>query len=645
VFHVYRNPLRAGFLSLCALGLIAASACAGGGGTSPATPSALSADSESVRVAGGVAPALTPAAKGTPVPKGPGRYLATVLADNPVVFYQLDERSGRTTVDSSGHHHNGSYVAGFALGKPPLLVTNPSADSASFPTGYAADDATWTQQAVTAECWIRPSAADVVASPRIIDNAWTDHDGNGFMLWIANGTIVFNTGWLQTTGTTPLVANKTYHVVGTYDSAGGASVYLNGLQLAIVRPGATPNPEVGDSATTYIGALNATAGGFGFTDYFQGDISDCAVYNHALTPERIAAHYNAGANATVTPRPVPTVTPTPSPPPPTPAPSPISYDAKTACIDGQVFANTVLPAGEGEFASNGLDRTWWSRRRGNDIGGNHYSGFQTSWGRNQYDTYFGDKDDGISSPSDDPFYVGQDTDAPGSPHGVRISAKPMPQHLIGNPQVNGASYYAGVLDTPVDEKYGFFVARVRVPGPAPGMSPAYWLLSNNGMPQGQHGPLNGEWDIQEMFGNDLGNGMNSGNLVWNSGASTPQNWGGTYTWPDSEHSDPSSNYHDYGALIGSGGAKISPNDYGPGGPGPIYGPAAKGVTNYLDGVPLYAHTGGADMTANVAWKEMMAMFQVGPKGGWLGSPNPSQFPAYYWIQWLRVYEPTKASCH
>ena len=118
-----------------------------------------------------------------------------------------------------------------------------------------------------------------------------------------------------------------------------------------------------------------------------------------------------------------------------------------------------------------------------------------------------------------------------------------------------------------------------------------------------------------MFGNDLGNGMNAGNILWNSGANKPQNWGGTYNWLPSEATTPSQDYHDYGVLIEPNGAKISSNDYGPGGPGMVYDRWKSGATNYLDGVPLYGHTGGADMTQGVAWKELMAMFQVGPQTG------------------------------
>ena len=336
-------------------------------------------------------------------------------------------------------------------------------------------------------------------------------------------------------------------------------------------------------------------------------------------------------------------------PAPTPEPTPISYNASTACIDGKRYENDVLPHDEGEFDRAPFDRTWWGRKRGNTIGGAQYSGFETSWGRLDSDTYFGDRNDGISQPSDDPFYWGADTAVPGSPRGVRIRAETMPAHLVGNPNVYGMGYYSGALDTPVDQEYGFFVMRVRLPNPDPGMFPSAWLLTNNGTPQGPNGPLDGEWDLLEMFGPDLGDGLNTGTILWNSGIKRFQNWGGTYPWTApwiasaTAGTTPSRGYHDYGALVLPGGAPISPDDNGKGGPGYVFGSTKGGVTNFIDGIPIYGHTGGGDVTSGVAWKEMMAMFPVAG-GGWLGTPDPAQFPAYYWVQWIRVYRPTNASC-
>jgi hypothetical protein len=579
-------------------------------------------------------------------------YLSAVKADSPLVFYQM---YGTNMADSSGNSHNATPVGSITYMQPGLLAGVATSKSASFANGYATENVTWTQQAVTAECWIKPAAADMTTSPRIIDNAWTDNNGNGFMLAMAGGSIKFWAGYSDIPAIA-LKAGTVYHVVGTYDvneTPNTTNFYVNG-HLMGQNWTQTPHPENGDSTTTYIGVLNAAGGGGpGIVDHFAGDVSDCAIYDHALTPAQVVKHYNIGAEASLPPpTPMPPSPPPTLPPTPQPTGTAIAYNSSTACVYGKLYSNNVLPAGEGEFATNGLDRTWWSRYRGdgtqNKQLGNWVSGLATStWGRTQYNTYFGDEHDGVSTPADDPFYYGPDTGAPGNPTALRISAKPMPAHLVGNPQVQGEPYYAGMLFTPVKLPYGFMIARVRTPPPEPGLSPAFWVLQGQDVKAGPHGNLSDEWDIQEMFGNTVGDGMNQGELIWNSaGPGYPQqNWGGSYSSLPGGGTA-SSDYHDYGVLLNKGGAAISQNFNGDGGPGAIYGNGANGGTFFEDGHAVYQHTGGADInqTATTAgYKEVMAMFQVS-SGGWLGSPPPSSLPASYWLQWIRVYQPTNQGC-
>ena len=605
--------------------------------------------------AGTTAPATPDPRRRPPVRRS--SYASTVAGDAPLVYYRMNERSGPYFADSSGNNHPAHMLGAVTLGHAPLLKDGGDATSASFADGYASETVTWSKQAVTAECWIRPTAADLIftASPRLLGNAWTDNDGKGFMLWLDGGRAKFFAGYSEMIDPGPLEAGDVYHLVGTYDATDTpftTHFYVNGVMKG-QNWTQTPHPESGDSQTTYIGVLDAHPPGPGIVDHFHGDMSDCAVYDRALTPAQVVSHYNVGAQtALAVPTPIP---PTPKPTaPPTPGPTgtPVAYDANTACIFGKLYTNNVLPSGEGEFASNGLDRTWWSRYRGDGTAtaqlGNWVRGLATStWGRTQYNTYFGDAADGVSTAADDPFYVGPDTAAPGSPKALRIIAKPMPAHLAGNPAVHGEPYYAGMLFTPVDLTYGFIVARVRTPAPAPGLSPAFWVLQGQGVQAGPHGNLSDEWDIQEMFGNTSGDGMNQGELIWNSSSagSPAQNWGGSYgQLPGGGKA--SSDYHDYGVLMNPGGAPISTNYYGTGGPGLTYGDPSTGGTFFFDGRPVYGHTGGADINTTATrpgYKEIMAMFQVST-GGWLGSPSASEFPSAYWLQWIRVYRPTGGGC-
>jgi hypothetical protein len=583
-------------------------------------------------------------------------YSGTVQGDRPFVYYRFNESSGTTFADSSGNGHAGSAVFTVAFRQGSLIKGDASANSVGFANGYAQEFVTYSPDAVTAEAWIRPTAADLGStySPRLIGNAWTDNSGKGYMLWIDGGRAKFFAGYSEMIDPVPLVAGQVYHLVGTYDYNGTpytTHFYVNGV-LVGQNWSQTPQVEAGDTAATNIGVLDARSPGPGYVDHFQGAMGDVAVYDYALSAQQAVTHYNVGAQTSLpVPTPIPP-TPTPSPPPtPMPLGTPIAYNATSACIYHTVYANNVLPAGEGEFGANGLDRTWWGRYRGDGTStsqlGNWVSGVSTStWGRTQYNTYFGDKNDGLPG-GHDPFYYGPDTGAPGSPKALRITANVMFPNLVGNPGVDGEPFYAGMLMTPVKLTYGFIVARLRTPAPGPGLSPAFWVLQGQGVKAGPHGNLSDEWDIQEMFGSDVGNGMNQGELIWNSAAigDPVQNWGGSYnSLPNG--AIPSADYHDYGVLISPGGAPISSNDNGSGGPGLTYGDPSTGGTFFVDGQPVYGHTGGADINLTATspgYKEIMAMFQVS-SSGWLGGASSADLPASYWLQWIRVYRPTSAHC-
>ena len=113
---------------------------------------------------------------------------------------------------------------------------------------------------------------------------------------------------------------------------------------------------------------------------------------------------------------------------PTSASNTLSYNAATACIANVTYANDVLPAGAGEFGTNGLNRQFWGgvKSRTEAPIASWGPGFYPSWGRHQYDTYFGDSSDGLGI---DPFTVTGDTAVSGSPQALRIMAEPMPANL------------------------------------------------------------------------------------------------------------------------------------------------------------------------------------------------------------------------
>ncbi|MDB5039643.1 MAG: endo,3,4-beta-glycanase [Candidatus Eremiobacteraeota bacterium] len=406
-------------------------------------------------------------------------------------------------------------------------------------------------------------------------------------------------------------------------------------------------------------------------------------------------------------------------------PGTLTYNSSNMCVNHALYTNNVLPAGVGEFQTNGLDRSYWGGTKtrtvnvGNNPGGSWGPGFMTSWGRHQYDTYFGDSSDGLGY---DPFTVANDNAAPGNPQGVRIEAMPVPSSIatsldlmandqyivtsatspytvpieggtlvvnVANP--NGAQnnwkvgmgykggattfigtltsggatpsgngtggtnpwtisnihiysgvpgttitpgvndegglrsynfprYYSGVLDTNINQQYGFFVSRIRLPNYLPALSPAFWTLETGGVANPPTGLQRDELDIEEMFANDFGNALNAGEILWNT--SLTNGGKGVYNFPGGT---PQSDYHDYGALV-----------------------TPQGTSFYLDGVPIPGDTNEPDWTQGSPDKEVMIMFQVGAPGSWLDGNSTAMknnpWPQYMWIQYLRIYKPTTTSC-
>src|SRR5690242_17824430 len=71
--------------------------------------------------------AVLMAALGIPITARAAFYSATVIADNPALYYRLDETSGTTANDSASGAHNGTYTGTYSLNQPGALTgSNPS---------------------------------------------------------------------------------------------------------------------------------------------------------------------------------------------------------------------------------------------------------------------------------------------------------------------------------------------------------------------------------------------------------------------------------------------------------------------------------------------------------------------------------------
>jgi hypothetical protein len=221
-------------------------------------------------------------------------YAQTVLADSPIAYYRLGD-TGSTAVDSTSHHLDGTYTdvvthaAGLIAGdSDQAALFSGALDGGAFPRLYVPRNALLEPSAaVSVEAWIRPLTVDA----EIV--SYGPQTGSPFQPYVIqlnnpspNGATFFLATVGFFTGTTSIAAGSTYHFVGTYNGS-TVVIYLNGVQ--IYSNGATGMLSDYDGVT----GLAIGSGALGEAP-FTGEIDEVAIYDHALTVDRVAAHYLAG---------------------------------------------------------------------------------------------------------------------------------------------------------------------------------------------------------------------------------------------------------------------------------------------------------------------------------------------------------------
>lgn len=214
-------------------------------------------------------------------------YRDVVLADGPLAYYRLGESVGPTARDETGRF-DGTYRGACALGAAGAI-------------GGDADTAVAFDDDCTVDLGDRFAFAD--KAPFTVE-AWVMSAGQGnyqhvFTRQLRVGSPVDGYALLLNTPTTALAerftsgagaqtdpstlpAGKLAHVVLTYD----------GAALRLYADGAPPSIVGDDRVMSTLGA-KAFIGSTGGGNYFSGVIDEVAIYDKALTPDRIEAHRKA----------------------------------------------------------------------------------------------------------------------------------------------------------------------------------------------------------------------------------------------------------------------------------------------------------------------------------------------------------------
>lgn len=164
-------------------------------------------------------------------------------------------------------------------------------------------DGSWSE--ISVEFWIKPLAnqtgAGIVAKR---DPTMPDHYASymvGFQTGGQNNTLYWGlgstiNGWQKTSNSqTVLTAGSWYHVVCTYKSGPGLTIYINGTQRANIALTGNIAPSQGVylfGAPLFIG----TDGSNSRTSGFNGALDELHVYNRALSLEQVLKRYDDTKN-------------------------------------------------------------------------------------------------------------------------------------------------------------------------------------------------------------------------------------------------------------------------------------------------------------------------------------------------------------
>jgi hypothetical protein len=234
-------------------------------------------------------------------------YAQTILADNPLSYWRLDETNGTVAHDCVGGH-DGQFInatmglAGYSQNDPDTAAGFGTISSTDSYVGniQGIDFGTFGNNAAfSIEAWV--NGGTQTSGAGIVTYGYGS-GGEQFNLDTGNGTN-FRFSVRDSTNTAhnangSLAPNNTWqHVVGVCDEPNGVThLYVNGVNNANATISA--GLQLGTSPIS-IGSRQA-AYNTTYTMNFLGSIDEVAIYNYALNPIQVLNHYKAGTNSVVT---------------------------------------------------------------------------------------------------------------------------------------------------------------------------------------------------------------------------------------------------------------------------------------------------------------------------------------------------------
>jgi Ca2+-binding RTX toxin-like protein len=226
-----------------------------------------------------------------------------ILGQSPENYWALNETSGTTVTNqgSVGAATNGTVVGGATVGGPALYAGGNGSvdfdginDGITIPNDNSINTGTYSQKTVE----LVFNADNVTTRQVLFEEGGNTH---GFTIYLAGGNLYISGEhdgvFANSNFNAAVSAGTTYHVAFTFDSGANAFTgYLNGANIGSIAVGGADFP----SHSGAIGIAHSPDGGVQFHDgegggqyFYNGRISDVAVYTTALSQTEIQEHANA----------------------------------------------------------------------------------------------------------------------------------------------------------------------------------------------------------------------------------------------------------------------------------------------------------------------------------------------------------------
>ncbi|MBX3190868.1 MAG: LamG domain-containing protein [Labilithrix sp.] len=220
-------------------------------------------------------------------------YGAAVRADAPVLWLRFEEASGPAAIDSAGGLDGAYSSSGVSFGRAGAMAGSRAVrfDGATGRLTLGTRHPFTGTASFSLELWVNTESVDDNVR-RLLVRGVGDGAGTGYGIQsssAATGGLLF---YRRTSGgetyalAPPLVVGQWTHVVVTFAQSDRARIYTNGVEQGDGNPlGLLADPS--ESVLT----VGDAPGGLFYK--WLGALDEVAIYDKALTPQRIKAHFDA----------------------------------------------------------------------------------------------------------------------------------------------------------------------------------------------------------------------------------------------------------------------------------------------------------------------------------------------------------------